>query len=608
MIASTKETEMISYDDLQKWIDEMVDLCKPDHLHWCDGSDEENQKFLDTLVLSGKALKLNPDRRPGSYAFFSHPSDVARIENRTFIASIREEDAGPTNQWRDPIELKETMRKLYEGSMKGRTMYIMPFMMGPFGSPLSQIGIQLTDSLYVVTNMRIMTRMGSKVLEELRKKKWFIPCLHSVGYPLNETDTDPEWPCAPLEQKYIAHFPEEKLIWSYGSGYGGNALLGKKCLALRIASVIAKENGWMAEHMLILKLTNPLGRSKFILGAFPSACGKTNLSMLIPTIPGWKVETIGDDIAWIWIKEDGRMYAINPESGFFGVAKGTSFQSNSNAMQAISKRTIFTNVAITDDRDVWWEGIDGDIPEHLMDWTKKDWQKGSPTPAAHPNSRFTVATAQCPVLAKEWDSPEGVPISAILVGGRRPTTIPLVHQSLNWNHGVFMGSMMGSEITAASLSDHYGTVRRDPFAMLPFIGYHVGDYLSHWLEMGRKTQPELLPKLFYVNWFRKDSEGKFLWPGFGENSRVLKWIFDRCDGIGKADLSPIGYIPQTDAIDIKGLKISSENMKELLMIDKNEWISEVESLKKYYEIIGEKLPIQLKHELLMLEKRLKAFQ
>jgi phosphoenolpyruvate carboxykinase (GTP) len=598
---------MTSYDDLQKWIDDMVVLCKPNRVHWCDGSDEENQSFLDELVLSGKALKLNPDLRPGSYAFFSHPSDVARIENRTFISSIREEDAGPTNQWRDPIELKKTMRKLYEGSMKGRTMYIMPFMMGPFGSPLSQIGIQLTDSLYVVTNMRIMTRMGSKVLDELKIKKWFIPCLHSVGYPLNPKDQDPEWPCAPLEQKYIAHFPEEKLIWSYGSGYGGNALLGKKCLALRIASVIAKEEGWMAEHMLILKLTNPLGKSKFILGAFPSACGKTNLSMLIPTIPGWKVETVGDDIAWIWIKEDGRMYAINPESGFFGVAKGTSFQSNSNAMQAISKHTIFTNVAITDDQDVWWEGIDGDIPDHLIDWTKKDWKKGSATPAAHPNSRFTVSTAQCPVLAKEWDSPEGVPISAILVGGRRPTTIPLVHESFNWSHGVFMGSMMGSEITAASLSDCYGTVRRDPFAMLPFIGYHVGDYLSHWLDMGKKTQPELLPKLFYVNWFRKDNEGKFLWPGFSENSRVLKWIFERCDGTGKAVLSPIGYLPQADAIDIKGLKISPENMKELFVVHKNEWISEVESLKKYYEIIGKKLPIQLKNELLLLEKRLKEY-
>jgi len=596
---------MASYDDLEKWIQEMVDLCQPDHVHWCNGSDEENQKFMDEMVNSGKAMRLNPKKRPESYAFFSHPSDVARIENRTFIASVHEEDAGPTNQWRDPIELKKTMRNLYRGSMKGRTMYIMPFMMGPFGSPLSKIGIQLTDSLYVVTNMRIMTRMGNSVLNELKHKKSFIPCLHSVGHPLNPGDVDPEWPCAPLEQKYIAHFPEEKLIWSYGSGYGGNALLGKKCLALRIASVIAKEEHWMAEHMLILKLTNPTGKSKFILGAFPSACGKTNLSMLIPTIPGWKVETVGDDIAWIWIKKDGHMYAINPESGFFGVAKGTSFSSNSNAMKAIAKHTIFTNVAITDDHDVWWEGIDGETPDHLMDWTKKDWTKTSGTPAAHPNSRFTVSTSQCPVLAKEWDSPEGVMISAILVGGRRPTTIPLVHESFSWNHGVFMGSMMGSEITAASLSDSYGTVRRDPFAMLPFIGYHVGDYLNHWLDMGKRTDPLLLPRIFYVNWFRKDNEGKFLWPGFGENSRVLKWIFERCDGEGKAIKSPIGYLPELESIDLNGLIVKSEAMKELFRIDKNEWLSEVESLKKYYETIGNKLPNTLKDELASLEKRLK---
>jgi phosphoenolpyruvate carboxykinase (GTP) len=596
---------MTSYDDLEKWIQDMVDLCTPDHVHWCDGSEEENQRFLDEMVLTGKALKLNPEKRPGSYAFFSHPTDVARIENRTFIASKREEDAGPTNQWRDPIELKKTMTNLYRGSMKGRTMYVMPFMMGPFGSPLSKIGIQLTDSLYVVIHTKIMTRMGTRVLDELKIKKSFVPCLHSVGYPLQIGDIDPEWPCAPLEQKYIAHFPEEKLIWSYGSGYGGNALLGKKCLALRIASVIAKEEHWMAEHMLIMKLTNPLGQSKFILAAFPSACGKTNLSMLIPTIPGWKVETVGDDIAWIWIKEDGHMYAINPESGFFGVAKGTSFKSNANAMLAISRNTLFTNVAITDDHDVWWEGIDGETPTHLMDWTKKDWNPKKATPAAHPNSRFTVSTSQCPVLAKEWNSPEGVLISAILVGGRRPTTIPLIHESFSWNHGVFMGSMMGSEITAASLSDSYGMVRRDPFAMLPFIGYHVGDYLNHWLEMGQRTEASLLPRIFYVNWFRKNQEGQFLWPGFGENSRVLKWIFERCDGIGKAVPSPIGYLPAPGAIDLSHLEIKEEQMKELFAINTKEWLSEVDGLRKYYDTIGSKLPEALKTELSALETRLK---
>jgi len=596
---------MTSYDDLEKWIKDMVDLCTPDHVHWCDGSEEENQRFLDEMVFNGKAMKLNPEKRPGSYAFFSHPTDVARIENRTFIASKREEDAGPTNQWRDPIELKETMTNLYRGSMKGRTMYVMPFMMGPFGSPLSKIGIQLTDSLYVVVNTKIMTRMGTKVLNELKIKKSFVPCLHSVGYPLHIGDIDPEWPCAPLEQKFIAHFPEEKLIWSYGSGYGGNALLGKKCLALRIASVIAKEEYWMAEHMLIMKLTNPKGQSKFILAAFPSACGKTNLSMLIPTLPGWKVETVGDDIAWIWIKEDGRMYAINPESGFFGVAKGTSFKSNANAMLAISKNTLFTNVAITDDHDVWWEGIDGETPTHLMDWTKKDWTPEKTTPAAHPNSRFTASTSQCPVLAKEWNSPEGVLISAILVGGRRPTTIPLIHESFSWNHGAFMGSMMGSEITAASLSDSYGMVRRDPFAMLPFIGYHVGDYLNHWLEMGQRTKASLLPKIFYVNWFRKNQEGQYLWPGFGENSRVLKWIFERCDGIGKAITSPIGYLPAPGAIDLSHLEIKEEQMKELFAINTKEWLSEIDGLRKYYDTIGKKLPEALRVELFMLETRLK---
>jgi phosphoenolpyruvate carboxykinase (GTP) len=483
-------------------------------------------------------------------------------------------------------------------------MYVIPFMMGPFGSPLSKIGIQLTDSLYVVVNMRIMTRMGSKVLKELEKLGSFVPCLHSVGYPLEEGQADVEWPSAPIEQKYISHFPEEKLIWSYGSGYGGNALLGKKCLALRIATVIAKEEKWMAEHMLILKLTNPFGDVKYVLGAFPSACGKTNLSMLVPTIPGWKVETVGDDIAWIWMKEDGRLYAINPEAGFFGVAKGTSYQSNPNAMSAISKNTIFTNVALTDDLDVWWEGIDGDTPHHLIDWRKKDWIKGSETPAAHPNSRFTVPASQCPVIADEWESKDGVLISAILVGGRRPTTIPLVHEATSWNHGVFMGSIMGSEITAAAISDNIGQVRRDPFAMLPFIGYHVGDYLKHWLDMKTMTDESKLPKIFYVNWFRKDENNQFMWPGFGDNSRVLKWIFERCDGIGKAKLTPIGYMPTADAIDVSSLHLNHDTMDKLTNINHQEWLEEVKSIRTYYQSLGEKLPKALIDELDQLELRL----
>ncbi|MBU1093877.1 MAG: phosphoenolpyruvate carboxykinase (GTP) [Firmicutes bacterium] len=598
---------MKTFQELKPWVEEMAVLCQPDHIHWCDGSDEENEGFLKILVKEKKAIQLNEEKRPGSYAFFSDPSDVARVENRTFIASKKQSDAGPTNNWRDPDELKETMTKLFHGSMKGRTMYVMPFMMGPKGSPLSKIGIQLTDSLYVVVNMRIMTRFGEDILKLLETKNEFIPCLHSVGYPLEKGQVDLEWPSTAIENKYIAHFPEERLIWSYGSGYGGNALLGKKCLALRIATAIAKDEMWMAEHMLILKLTNPEGRVKFMLGAFPSACGKTNLSMLIPTIPGWKVETVGDDIAWIWMKDNGRLYAINPEAGFFGVAKGTSYQSNYNAMKAIEKNTIFTNVAITDDLDVWWEGIDGETPEHLMDWKKQDWTKASTTPAAHPNSRFTVSTSQCPVLADEWDSPEGVEISAIIVGGRRPSTIPLVHESLGWKHGVFMGSMMGSEITAASISDQIGKVRRDPFAMLPFIGYHIGDYLNHWLDMGRKSNYPYLPKIFYVNWFRKDNEGKFLWPGFGENSRVLKWIFERCDESIQAELTPIGYIPAKDTIDLRGLSISSSQMDEILKIDVEAWIKEAHSIREYYHTIGYKLPKQLVVELEKLEQRLKYF-
>jgi phosphoenolpyruvate carboxykinase (GTP) len=599
---------MKSYKELDIWIEEMAALLEPDEIYFCDGTEEENNKFLKILVDEGKATMLNPLKRPNSYAFFSDPSDVARVENRTFIASKSIDDAGPTNNWIDPNQLKEEMKALYKGSMKGRKMYVIPFMMGPFDAYLSKIGIQLTDSLYVVVNMRIMTRMGKDVLKKLKEVDSFIPCVHSVGYPLTNQMKDLSWPSAPIEKKYIAHFPEEKLIWSYGSGYGGNALLGKKCLALRIASVIAKEEMWMAEHMLILKITNPEGKSKFILGAFPSACGKTNLSMLVPTLPNWKVETVGDDIAWIWMKDDGRLYAINPEKGFFGVAKGTSFQSNPNAMMSIRKNTIFTNVALTDDLDVWWEDIDGVVPDHLIDWKKEDWTKEKNTPAAHPNSRFTVSADQCPSIADEWENPEGVLISAILIGGRRPTTIPLIHESLNWNHGVFMGSMMGSEITQASISNEYGVVRRDPFAMLPFIGYHIGDYLKHWLDMGRKSNDALLPKIYFVNWFRKDEKNEYLWPGFGHNSRVLKWIFERSDGTASGHITPIGIIPNKEDIDISGLPMKPESLDELLNVDTDKWLLEVESIKKYYQTIGEKLPKRLRNELNKLEQRLKFMQ